>query len=169
MEEPQLTLEFEDDILKQIANTFTNTTSNTAKSTSYKSSNAQTSDDCHPLLNGPAPVFLNSVQKVRNTGDRTYDGVYNRVQDKELLEISDMRSCMSMHQPWASLLIAGIKKHEGRPWYTSHRGRLWIAATAKPVDMEAVKTMENFYKKLYNGKILNYEYLTNSMTTFSQL
>lgn len=31
-----------------------------------------------------------------------------------------MKKCMSMHQPWASLLMAGIKKHEGRSWYTSH-------------------------------------------------
>lgn len=33
-----------------------------------------------------------------------------------------MKKCMSMHQPWASLLVAGIKKHEGRSWYSSHRG-----------------------------------------------
>lgn len=81
-----------------------------------------------------------------------YDGVYNRVQDKELLEVSDLKKCISMHQPWASLLVAGIKKHEGRSWYTSHRGRLWIAATAKPVDLDAVKSMEEFYRKHYNGK-----------------
>lgn len=62
-----------------------------------------------------------------------------------------MKKCMSMHQPWASLLIAGIKKHEGRSWYTSHRGRLWIAATAKPVDPDEVKVMQNFYKKYYDG------------------
>lgn len=62
-----------------------------------------------------------------------------------------MKKCMSMHQPWASLLIAGIKKHEGRSWYTSHRGRLWIAATAKPVDPDEVKTMERFYRTHYNG------------------
>lgn len=81
-----------------------------------------------------------------------YDGIYNRVQDKELLEISDQKCCMSMHQPWASLLVAGIKKHEGRTWFSSHRGRLWIAATAKPVEAEAIQQMEDFYKKLYNGK-----------------
>ncbi len=63
---------------------------------------------------------------------------------------------MSMHQPWASLLVAGIKKHEGRPWYTSHRGRLWIAATAKPVDVEEVRQMEQFYRVYYNGKHRNF-------------
>lgn len=156
IEEPQLTHEFEDDILKQIANTFESSTANTGKH-SYKSSNAQMSDDCHPLLNDPAPMFVNSVQRVRHSGaatnQPTYDGVFNRVQDKELLEVSDMRNCMSMHQPWASLLVAGIKKHEGRPWYTSHRGRLWIASTAKPVDTDTIKQMEAFYKRYYNGKV----------------
>lgn len=79
-----------------------------------------------------------------------FDGVYSKVQDKEFLEMSDLRHCISMHQPWASLLVSGIKKHEGRTWYSSHRGRLWIAATVKPVDMEVVKQMENFYRVLYN-------------------
>lgn len=58
---------------------------------------------------------------------------------------------MSMHQPWASLVVAGIKRHEGRSWYTSHRGRLWIAATAKPVDTAAIKEIETFYRRHYNG------------------
>lgn len=47
---------------------------------------------------------------------------------------------------------AYIQRHEGRSWYTAHRGRLWIAATAKPVDMEEVKRMENFYRVIYKGK-----------------
>mgnify|MGYP001451385117 CR=1 FL=1 len=28
--------------------------------------------------------------------------------------------CLSMHQPWASLLVAGIKRVEGRSWPTDH-------------------------------------------------
>lgn len=90
---------------------------------------------------------------ISNQNNIKYDGVYNRVQDKELLEMSDLKKCMSMHQPWASLLIAGVKKHEGRSWYTSHRGRLWIASTAKPVDAESIKEMENFYRAHYNGNL----------------
>lgn len=42
--------------------------------------------------------------------------------------------------------------HEGRPWYTAHRGRLWIASTAKPVDVEEVRHLEKFYRAHYNGK-----------------
>jgi len=32
-----------------------------------------------------------------------------RVQDRELIEMIDDGYCLSMHQPWASLLVAGIK------------------------------------------------------------
>ena len=49
-----------------------------------------------------------------------------------------------MHQPWASLLIKGIKIHEGRVWNSSHRGRLWIHSSSKEPDPEIVKMeMEN--------------------------
>jgi activating signal cointegrator 1 len=70
--------------------------------------------------------------------------------------MSDQKCAMSMHQPWASLLIAGIKMHEGRSWYTAHRGRLWIASTAKPVDPEEVKHLENFYRSHLKNENLNF-------------
>ena len=56
-----------------------------------------------------------------------------RVQDRELMEMSDDGMCLSMHQPWASLLVMGIKIHEGRTWYSQHRGRLWIHAGIRDV------------------------------------
>lgn len=40
----------------------------------------------------------------------------------------DKMMCLSMHQPWASLLVYGIKRVEGRGWNTDFRGRLWIHA-----------------------------------------
>ncbi|KAK3924882.1 Activating signal cointegrator 1 [Frankliniella fusca] len=72
----------------------------------------------------------------------------SRVQDKEFLEMTDSGRCLSMHQPWASLLISGIKLHEGRNWYTSHRGRLWIAAAAKEPDLQEIRTCENVIRTL---------------------
>lgn len=33
-----------------------------------------------------------------------------RLQDRELQEMSDGGWCLSMHQPWASLLVKGIKR-----------------------------------------------------------
>lgn len=89
------------------------------------------------------------------------------IQDKAYLEMNDKGMCLSMHQPWASLLVLGIKKlvllifftnlwwyifrHEGRTWYTPHRGTLWIAATAKIPEPETIKEIENFYEKYYEG------------------
>ena len=34
-----------------------------------------------------------------------------RLQDRELREMSDEGTCLSMHQPWASLLVRGIKQY----------------------------------------------------------
>lgn len=33
-----------------------------------------------------------------------------RLQDRAVQEMSDGGQCLSMHQPWASLLVRGIKK-----------------------------------------------------------
>lgn len=49
-----------------------------------------------------------ATNEIQNDGlERTY----NRVKDKQLMEMQDMRQCISLHQPWASLLVAGIKKY----------------------------------------------------------
>jgi len=37
-------------------------------------------------------------------------------------------------------------RHEGRSWYTSHRGRLWIHAAAKEPDPDVIAQMEQFYR-----------------------
>lgn len=36
-------------------------------------------------------------------------------------------------------------RHEGRSWYTSHRGRLWIHAASKEPDRDVISQMEEFY------------------------
>ncbi|CAK6973602.1 activating signal cointegrator 1 [Scomber scombrus] len=71
-----------------------------------------------------------------------------RLQDKELQEMADGGWCLSMHQPWASLLVKGIKKVEGRTWYTSHRGRLWIAAAAKNPTPQEIAEVEGMYRHI---------------------
>ncbi|XP_073953304.1 activating signal cointegrator 1 [Choristoneura fumiferana] len=101
-----------------------------------------------PLLQVPSrtePYFTNAAA-VKTPG------LSSRVQDAELQEMSDAGRCLSMHQPWASLLVEGIKMHEGRTWYTSHRGRLWIASTVKPPDQDVVRALENQYRVLYPDK-----------------
>ncbi|XP_060924312.1 activating signal cointegrator 1 [Limanda limanda] len=72
-----------------------------------------------------------------------------RLQDKELQEMSDGGWCLSMHQPWASLLVKGIKRVEGRTWYSSHRGRLWIAAAAKKATPQEIAEVEAMYRHIY--------------------
>ncbi|XP_074319520.1 uncharacterized protein LOC141656509 [Silene latifolia] len=57
--------------------------------------------------------------------------------------------CLTMHQPWASLLIHGIKRVEGRSWPSPIRGRLWIHAASKVPEPETIKAMEDFYKEIY--------------------
>ncbi len=73
---------------------------------------------------------------------------FNFCQDAELQEMRDDGWCLSMHQPWASYLVSGIKKHEGRTWYSPHRGRLWIHAASKvPTDAE-VAEVQRFYRSI---------------------
>ncbi|XP_069021750.1 activating signal cointegrator 1 [Embiotoca jacksoni] len=72
-----------------------------------------------------------------------------RLQDKELQEMSDGGWCLSMHQPWASLLVKGIKRVEGRTWYTSHRGRIWVAAAAKKPTPPEIAEVEAMYRHIY--------------------
>lgn len=53
---------------------------------------------------------------------------------------------LSMHQPWASLLVYGLKRIEGRAWPTDYNGRLWIHATStKPTaqDIEVLPAMDS--------------------------
>ncbi|KAK2524625.1 hypothetical protein Q9233_009554 [Columba guinea] len=76
-----------------------------------------------------------------------------RIQDRELQEISDDGWCLSLHQPWASLLVRGIKRVEGRTWYTSHRGRLWIAATAKRPSPQDISELQATYRMLLHKDV----------------
>ena len=43
-------------------------------------------------------------------------------------------------------------RHEGRSWYTAHRGRLWIAATAQHPSPEDIAVVEQQYVNIYKGE-----------------
>lgn len=64
----------------------------------------------------------------------------------------DKGMCISMHQPWATLLVHGFKRAEGRAWKHEHRGRLWIHAAAKPVDAGQIEWLEDQYRDLYENR-----------------
>ena len=38
---------------------------------------------------------------------------------------------ISIMQPWALLLVSGVKQYETRTWRTSHRGLLYIHASQR--------------------------------------
>uniref|UniRef100_A0A0E0FY21 ASCH domain-containing protein n=1 Tax=Oryza nivara TaxID=4536 RepID=A0A0E0FY21_ORYNI len=57
--------------------------------------------------------------------------------------------CLTMHQPWASLLVHGIKRVEGRSWPSPLTGRLWIHAASKVPEAGTIKAMEEFYREIY--------------------
>lgn len=40
--------------------------------------------------------------------------------------MSETIACLSVRQPWASLIVAGIKPIENRKWYCAYRGPLLI-------------------------------------------
>lgn len=60
--------------------------------------------------------------------------------------------CISIIQPWATLIALGEKKFETRSWATKHRGELAIHASKK-VDKEAF-TDETIYMTLRKHGIL---------------
>ncbi|CAG9327415.1 unnamed protein product [Blepharisma stoltei] len=66
-------------------------------------------------------------------------------------EGQDKRQCLTMHQPWASLLVYGFKRVEGRNWSTDYRGPLWIHASARRPTPEDIAAVESFYTNLYGN------------------
>ena len=81
---------------------------------------------CERNNDSPPPTSTRPIYVDRKAGKENVDvnrplkfpmgNTLSRLQDRELQEMSDQGKCLSMHQPWASLLIAGVKKHEGRTW-----------------------------------------------------
>ncbi|XP_076182818.1 activating signal cointegrator 1 isoform X2 [Ptiloglossa arizonensis] len=107
-----------------------------------------------PDIEFDRPIYIESNEYEPHATKVTIPSkMKNVIQDKEYLEMSDTGSCLSMHQPYASLLVAGIKIHEGRSWYTPHRGRLWIASASKSPTADEISNVEQFYRILKNEKI----------------
>jgi hypothetical protein len=57
--------------------------------------------------------------------------------------------CMTLWQPWASLIVYGIKRFEGRMWNSGYRGPLWIHAGSKEPTKEEIKEVEDFYREMF--------------------
>ncbi|XP_055331473.1 activating signal cointegrator 1-like isoform X2 [Paramacrobiotus metropolitanus] len=85
-----------------------------------------------------------------------------RVQDRELLEMCDNGMALSVRQPWASFITMGLKLHEGRDWYTAHRGKLWIASGSKLPPPNEIIEEENLVKAVTGNAFIVFpeQYLT---------
>ena len=97
------------------------------------------------------PTFIDSgtsTLSAKQTPSMEGQRLQIRIQDASLQEMGDDGWCLSMHQPWASYLVAGVKIHEGRNWYSPHRGRLWIHAASKvPTDEEIAAVQQMHLKR----------------------
>jgi len=51
--------------------------------------------------------------------------------------------------------ILPLGRHEGRTWYSSHRGRLWIAATMRVPPPRAIQNAEHMFEILKEGELIS--------------
>lgn len=79
---------------------------------------------------------------------------------------------LSIRQPWAYLIVAGIKPIENRTWLTHHRGPLAIHAGVHPA-RESIERIEQRFgikiprEQLQFGGIVGTAELTGIVTTSS--
>ena len=103
-------------------------------------------------LGGNGPGGRDSVEKKRPAKRRPAPSAKWYEKSAEFTDKKDKGVCLSMHQPWASLLVLGIKRFEGRTWSTRYRGRLWIASAAREPTDEEIAAVEQQYVDNYGGR-----------------
>jgi hypothetical protein len=109
--------------------------------------------NCNPFQLMERAIYVGNTKLPSNVTQQENNLNINRIQDKTYLEILDQGLCLSMHQPHASLLVRGIKTTEERTWYSSHRGRLWIASTSQEPSVNDIELYEKTYQSYYNEEI----------------
>jgi hypothetical protein len=69
---------------------------------------------------------------------------------------------LTIRQPWATLIMLGVKKYEFRSWNTKFRGEFLIHA-GKGIDKEALNRLSKYLpdEKLPQGKIIGKATLTD--------
>lgn len=60
---------------------------------------------------------------------------------------------ISIKQPWATLILEGMKEYEFRTWKTKYRGELYIHAS-KSIDKDDMKRFENSDLRFPLGQII---------------
>lgn len=64
-----------------------------------------------------------------------------------LFSVRPVKAAVTMYLTY--LLSVWLCRVEGRTWYTSHRGRLWIAAAAKKPTPQETAEVEAMYRHIY--------------------
>ena len=67
-----------------------------------------------------------------------------------------MAKAISIQQPWAWLIVSGIKPVENRTWLTTYRGPLFIHAGKRVPPNEELREIELAYKVKINRADLTY-------------
>lgn len=93
--------------------------------------------------------------------DNVYENfeIFDSINQKKILndekqhdiQIYDLESsydnyCLSLWQPWAALVVNGIKRFEGRQWSTNYRGPLWIHSGNNPYSKTDIDLTKKFYQ-----------------------
>ena len=62
-------------------------------------------------------------------------------------------ACLTLHQPWASLVVHGIKRVEGRSWRMKGAPmKLWIHAASREPTPEEIRAVEAQYAAIYRAE-----------------
>jgi hypothetical protein len=96
----------------------------------------------------PAPVRLVAT---RELGTSTGGAVARAAGEGGIRATLEDGWVMTMHQPWASLVVSGLKRVEGRVWGVDFQGWLWIHAAGKEMLEDEKADIEGMYGDIYRG------------------
>ncbi|MGB3208679.1 MAG: ASCH domain-containing protein [Crinalium sp.] len=66
---------------------------------------------------------------------------------------------ITLHQPWASLIILNLKQFETRNWATNHRGELAIHVAKRPIKPAEIDAVVNLISDAKTIEVIkNYDY-----------
>ena len=63
--------------------------------------------------------------------------------------------CLSIQQPWATCIVAGVKPYENRTWYSTYRGPLlihaglrWHGPAARPARLRLLRALRRLWRDI---------------------
>ena len=111
----------------------------------------------HWLINQSGQSCQNR-QRIKHLNISLKDVPSPEIGEADIIKKASASLCDSLLKKfWGVLSIVDLAyvcivcSHEGRSWYSAHRGILWIASTAKPPQPSEIAAVEDFYRKYYSG------------------